>query len=221
MRKLLDGYRNIDRRVLFEITNNERLWYWQVVSWEKDNLVRKGTTANFRRLIRTAFRKSMATMYPKLVQNTKPRVAVHVRNSGEWPDTKDYYAKQRKGAERIAEWLGVPIHIYSEGQEKDKLRILEVFSGVPFKLHFNEEAVRSFCEMATSDVLLGGKSSFFLLSGLLSSGLKISWHNYDTELIEMIKCKNDRLTLDDEWLTVHEVLDQHTFIKHFAERHQI
>ena len=215
-RALVQSYRDDRRRVLFEITNNERLWYWQVVYWEQQGLVDKGTTSRFRNIIRSPFRRTTAATHSHLLKKLRPRVSVHIRNSG-LPSLRDRWediALQKLGATQIAQWLDVPLDIYSEGQEADLNRICTLYHGVPANIHFNEDTVESFIAMATSDVLLGGKSEFFLHAGLLSPGLKIAGPQY----CSAEERAEERMAVDDEWLIVNGELDRDLFVRYFDAR---
>lgn len=212
MKALVQACRNEGRRVLFEILGNERVWYWQVVLWEQRGLVDQGTTQRFRHTIRAPFRRRLEAARPDLLTRSRPKVSIHIRNSGRWPDQMEYCAVQKPGTAKIAQWLDVPVDIYSEGQEADLERIRALYDGVPANIHFNEDTVETFLAMATSDVLLGGKSSFFLHAGLLTPGVKVVWHDINTALSQV---KREPVAVDEEWLTVNGELDRDLFMERF------
>lgn len=218
MKALVQKCRNERRRVLFEILGNERLWYWQVVSWELHGLVDQGTTRRFRQTIRAPFRRRLEVTRLDLVTHRRPKLSVHIRNSGKWPDTLESCAVQKAGAAKIAQWLDVPVDIYSEGQEADLERIHVLYDGVPANIHFNEDTAETFIAMATSDVLLGGGSSFFLHAGLLTPGMKVVWHQ--PAMLEMVSRlnKQEPMNLDEEWLTVNRELDRGQFMNRFERK---
>lgn len=213
MKKLVDDCRRCGRRVMFEVQENERLMYWQVVEWERAGLERPGVSASFRRDIRAAFDTTRKNYLGRRAAATRPRVALHIRNSGEWPDTEQDRLVQRESAADVATWLGVPVEIYSEGTEKDMASIQALYRDVPSCMYFNENTVETFVAMATSDILLCGGSSFVHTAGLLSPGLKLTWQEKlcDYEFGGATQA----FALDDEWLLVRGRLRRDAFLNRF------
>jgi hypothetical protein len=217
MRHTVERYRAEGRPVLFQISNNERVWYWQLVYWEAAGLVPAGSTQRFRETIRRPFRRALGARGAARSAGQGPRIAVHIRNSGLWPDDFEHCQRQRHGMARVAEWLDAPIDVYSEGQDADLARIRELYEGVPARMHFNTGTEDSFVALATADVVSGGKSSFFMQAGLLSPALKLSWYDYDVALQEMVTCKREPMMVDEEWLIVRDDLDHGTFTQHYGK----
>src|SRR5215510_9903155 len=131
MSALLEHVRRRRQRVLFEVEDNERVWYWQVVHWERMGVVKAGTTRRFRESIREPFRRQVAERHPEFLEKSGPRVAVHVRNSAWGPHDVNLCRAEKDGIARMAELLDTTIDVYSEGQEADFSRIRDLYSGVP------------------------------------------------------------------------------------------
>ncbi len=218
LRSLIERCRADRRRVLFQVTNNERIWYWQTVFWERCGWIPRGFTQRFKSLIRQVFQNRIETLYPELANRSQLRVSVHVRNSGLWPDEEEIKQAQRDALARISTWLDVHIDVYSEGTPEALGALTELYSGLPARFHFNTDTVQTFVELATSDVLAGGKSSFFMQAGLLCPGLKLGWHDYDTALAEMVADKQETMVVDDEWLLATQRLERSLLLERLAAR---
>jgi hypothetical protein len=213
MRDIVERYRTEGQPVVFQISNNERVWYWQLVQWERAGLVPAGSTRLFRETVRRPFQRMLKEKYAAQLQ-ARPRIAIHIRNSGMWPDDPELNRRQRDGVARVAQWLDAPLDIYSEGRNADLARIRKLYRGLPANIHFNTATEESFLALATADVVSGGKSSFFMQAALLSPAPKLAWHDYDDALQEMVTCKREPMLVDEEWLIVEDELDRDTFMQH-------
>ena len=216
LRDLVARHRADGQPVLFQVANNERVWYWQLVHWEAAGLVPAGSTRAFRETIRRPFRRALEARFPDAIAR-RPRIAVHIRNSGLWPDDDGHNRRQRDGLARVAQWLDAPIDVYSEGQDADLARVRALYDGLPARIHFNTGTEESFVALATADVVSGGKSSFFMQAGLLSPSPKLSWYDYDVALEEMTVHKREPMRVDEEWLIVDDGLDHDTFMQHYGK----
>ena len=218
MRERVARHRATGLPVRFEVDRNERIWYWQVVYWEAAGLVPPGTTRAFRETIRAPFRARVESLFPALAAGDRPRIAVHIRNSGLWPDEPELCARQRDGVAQVARWLDAPIEVYSEGRDEDLARVRALYAGLPAEIRFNTPTVESFVALATADVVSGGKSSFFMQAALLTPATKLAWHDYDVALREMVVRKTEPMQVDEEWLIVRDDLDHDTFMRHHRKQ---
>ena len=193
---------------ILQISNNERLLYWQTVGWERQGLLAEGFSADFRAILRRGFWCSEPTR--RLLRpfaTDRPRIALHIRNSGLWPDKPVHRKLQRDGAAILAREFSTEIEIYSEGNATDRLEVEALYEGLPYRLSFNEDTMQAFVGLATADILLCARSTFVLYAGLLNPGVKVTWQDYDDTLTEMVERKQDRFELDEEWLTFQGALD--------------